>query len=50
MLEKITALLVCDGGEPFEKLELALESQGIKTCRARNSAEVLVVLGSRGES
>jgi len=44
MVEKITALLVSDGGEPFEKLELALDCQGIKTCRARDSAELLAQL------
>jgi DNA-binding NtrC family response regulator len=44
MREKITALLASDGGEPFEKLELALNSQGIKTYQARNSAEMLVLL------
>lgn len=44
MAEKTTALLVSDGGEPFEKLELALDNQGIETYRARNSAEVLALL------
>ena len=44
MLEKITALLVSDGREPFEKLELALDNQGVKTCRAESSADVLPLL------
>jgi DNA-binding response OmpR family regulator len=43
-VEKIIAALVSDGGEPFEKLELALDSQGAKTYRARDSAEVLALL------
>ena len=44
MLGNVTALLVSDGGEPFEKLELVLNGQGIKTYRARSSAEVVVLL------
>jgi len=44
VLEKITALLVSDGREPFEKLELALDNQGVKTCRTASSAEVLPLL------
>jgi len=44
VLGNVTAVLVSDGGEPFEKLELALNSQGIKTYRARSSAEVVVLL------
>ncbi len=44
MLGNTTALLVSGGGEPFEKLELALNSQSIKTYGARSSAEVLVLL------
>jgi DNA-binding NtrC family response regulator len=40
MVEKITALLVSDGQEPFEKLGLALENQGVKSYRARSTAEV----------
>jgi DNA-binding NtrC family response regulator len=44
VLEKITALLVSDGREPFEKLELALGNQGVETCRAESSAEVLALL------
>ena len=40
----MTALLVSEGGEPFEKLELALDSQGTKTSWARNCAELQVLL------
>lgn len=40
MPESITALLVSEGAEPFEKLELALVSQGVTTYRARRSKEV----------
>jgi DNA-binding NtrC family response regulator len=43
-VEKIIAVLVSDGGEPFEKLELALDCQGAKTYRARDSAELLALL------
>src|SRR5215472_5063232 len=44
MLGNTTAILVSDGGEPFEKVELALQSQGIKTYRARSTAELPVLL------
>ena len=44
MPEKITALLVSDGREPFEKLELALENLGVKTYRAASRAEVAILL------
>ena len=44
MPEKVTVLLVSDGREPFEKLELALDNQGVKTYRAGSSAEVPVLL------
>ena len=44
MPEKVTVLLVSDGREPFEKLELALDNQGVKTCRTASSAEVLPLL------
>jgi DNA-binding NtrC family response regulator len=44
VLEKVTALLVSDGREPFEKLEPALDNQGVKTCRAESSADVLPLL------
>jgi len=44
MLEIITALLVSDAGEPFEKLEMVLERQGIRTYWARDSAEALLLL------
>jgi hypothetical protein len=47
VVEKITAALVSDGGEPFEKLELALDSQCAKTYRARDSAELLALLSSQ---
>ena len=44
MPEKVTVLLVSDGREPFEKLELALDNQGVITYRAERSAEVPVLL------
>ena len=44
MPDRITALLVSDGREPFEKLELALDYQGVRTFRAESSAEVLPLL------
>jgi len=44
MPEKLTVLLVSDGREPFEKLELALDNQGVKTYRAERCAEVSAVL------
>jgi len=44
MPEKVTVLLVSDGREPFEKLELALDIQGVRTYRAESSAEVPVLL------
>ena len=47
MLETITALLVSDGSEPFEKLELVLDSQGIKTYWARDRAEARLQLERR---
>lgn len=43
-MEKIIGLLVSDGNEAFEKLELALHSQGIEARRARDSAEMLLLL------
>ena len=47
MPEKLTVLLVSDGREPFEKLELALDNQGVKTYRAERSAEVSAVLAQQ---
>ena len=44
MLDKVTALLVSEGNETFEKLELALHSQGIEAHRARHSVEMLELL------
>jgi DNA-binding NtrC family response regulator len=44
MPETTTALLVSNGREPFEKLELALEDQGVKIFRAGSSAEAQAIL------
>jgi DNA-binding NtrC family response regulator len=44
MTEEITALLVSAGDETFEKLELALDRQGIRAYRALSSAQVLALL------
>ncbi len=45
MPEKTTTLLVSNAGEPFEKLELALDSQGISAYRARGNAETPATQG-----
>jgi DNA-binding NtrC family response regulator len=46
--DKMTALLVSDGGEPFEKLELTLNNQGIATSTVRTSAEATELLEQPG--
>jgi len=44
MTEEITALLVSAGDETFDKLELALDSQGVRVYRALSSSQVLALL------
>ncbi len=44
MREKISALLVHDQDDPFRALKLALESQGIQTCRVRSCKDALRLL------
>ena len=46
-MEKVSALLVSAGNESFDRLELALRSEGIETHQARDNAELVVLLEER---